>query len=52
MKIGIRLVVIISIFNFIGIGILAGVTLSLSHKQIRGMTDDYAVSLAVEGSEK
>jgi methyl-accepting chemotaxis protein len=52
MKIGIRLVIVISIFNFIGIGILAGVTLFLSQNQIRGIVDDYAVSLAVEGSEK
>ncbi|MDR1144374.1 MAG: hypothetical protein LBK77_09205, partial [Spirochaetaceae bacterium] len=52
MKIGIRLVVVISIFNLIGIGILAGVTQFLSQNQIHGMVDDYAASLAVEGSEK
>jgi methyl-accepting chemotaxis protein len=52
MKIGIRLVVVISTFNLIGIGILAGVTLFLSQKQTRGIVDDYAVSLAVEGSEE
>ncbi|MDR2499852.1 MAG: cache domain-containing protein, partial [Treponema sp.] len=52
MKIGVRLVVIISVFNIIGIGILAGVTLSLSQKQIYRMAEENALNLAVQGSEK
>jgi hypothetical protein len=39
-------------FNLIGIGILAGVTLSLSQKQIYRMAEENTVNLAVQGSEK
>jgi methyl-accepting chemotaxis protein len=52
MKIGVRLVGIISVFNLIGIGILAGVTVFLSHNQIRRMADESAVNLAERGGEK
>ncbi|MDR2519043.1 MAG: methyl-accepting chemotaxis protein, partial [Spirochaetaceae bacterium] len=52
MKIGVRLVGIISIFNIIGISILVAVTLALSEKQVHKMADENAVSLAIQGSEK
>jgi methyl-accepting chemotaxis protein len=52
MKIGPRLVLIISIFNIAGIGILAGVTISLSHREISRMTNEHAVDLALQGNEK
>jgi methyl-accepting chemotaxis protein len=52
MRIGVRLVVIISVFNIIGIGILAGVTLALSQNQTHRMVDENALSLAIQGSEK
>jgi methyl-accepting chemotaxis protein len=52
MKIGIKLVAIISIFNIIGIGILTGVTLTLSWKEINHLAAERAVDLAVQSSEK
>jgi methyl-accepting chemotaxis protein len=51
-KIGIKLVIIISIFNIIGIGILAGVTLIQSRREISRMANEHAVDLAVQSSEK
>jgi hypothetical protein len=42
MKIGIKLVVIISIFNIIGISLLMGVTLSLSQREISRLVDEQA----------
>jgi methyl-accepting chemotaxis protein len=51
-KIGKKLIIILTALNVVGIGLLAGVTLFLSNNQIRGIVDDYAVSLAVEGSEE
>ncbi|MDR0636415.1 MAG: methyl-accepting chemotaxis protein [Treponema sp.] len=52
MKIGIRLVVIISIFNIIGIGLLAGVTLISSQREIGRLAEEQAYSLAVQGTEE
>jgi methyl-accepting chemotaxis protein len=52
MKIGSRLVVIISIVNVIGVGILGGVTISLSHREISRMANEHAVDLAVQGGER
>ncbi|MDR2747576.1 MAG: methyl-accepting chemotaxis protein, partial [Treponema sp.] len=52
MKIGAKLVIIISIFNIIGISLLAGVTLILSRREITRLVDAQTASLAQEGSEK
>jgi methyl-accepting chemotaxis protein len=52
MKIGTRLVVIISIFNVVGIGFLSALIFFLSQNQIHRMVDENAVSMAVQGSEK
>ncbi|MDR1302660.1 MAG: hypothetical protein LBK43_09370, partial [Treponema sp.] len=52
MKIGVKLVLIISTFNIAGIGVLAGVTISLSHREISRMTNERAVDLALQGDEK
>jgi methyl-accepting chemotaxis protein len=52
MKIGVKLVLIISILNVIGIGLLAGVTISLSRSEISRMTNEHAVDLALQNNEK
>ena len=52
MKIGVRLVAVISIVNLIGIGLLAGVTLIQSQREISRMADEHAVDLAVQSGEK
>ncbi|MHB9293856.1 putative methyl-accepting chemotaxis protein [Hollandina sp. SP2] len=52
MKIGVRLVVIISIFNIIGIGLLAGFMLSSSQKEITRLAEDHAKNLAEKGAEE
>jgi methyl-accepting chemotaxis protein len=52
MKIGVKLVTIISIFNLIGITLLTGVTLFLSQQEISRLADEQAHSLAVETGEK
>jgi methyl-accepting chemotaxis protein len=52
MKIGVKLVTIISIFNIIGIGLLAGITLTLSQREIIRLADEEAQSIARENSEK
>ncbi|MDR1301007.1 MAG: methyl-accepting chemotaxis protein [Treponema sp.] len=52
MKIGVKLVLIISIFNIVGIGILAGVTVSQSQKEISRTANEHAVDLALQGNEK
>ncbi|MDR1399425.1 MAG: methyl-accepting chemotaxis protein, partial [Treponema sp.] len=52
MKIGIKLVVVISIINLIGIGLLAGVTLIQSQREISRMANEHAIDLAVQGGEK
>ena len=52
MKIGVRLVAIISSVNIIGIGLLAGVTLSSSQKEISRLAEDHAKNLAEKGTEE
>ncbi|MDR1072935.1 MAG: methyl-accepting chemotaxis protein [Treponema sp.] len=52
MKIGVKLVTIISIFNIIGIGLLAGVTLTLSEREISRLAEEQATGIAREGGEK
>jgi hypothetical protein len=52
MKIGVKLVIIISIFNIIGIGILAGVTLFESRREISRLVDSQARDIAAQSSEK
>jgi methyl-accepting chemotaxis protein len=52
MKIGMKLIVIITVLNVIGIGILAIVALVLSRTQIDRLAHEGAVSIAVENSEK
>jgi methyl-accepting chemotaxis protein len=52
MKIGIKLVSIISIFNVIGIGLLVGFTLTSSQKEISRLADEQAYSLAAQGAEE
>ncbi|MDR2633190.1 MAG: methyl-accepting chemotaxis protein [Treponema sp.] len=52
MRIGLRLVLSISIFNIIGIGILAGVMISLSKWEINRLADEEAKAIALLSSEK
>ncbi|MDR1399302.1 MAG: methyl-accepting chemotaxis protein [Treponema sp.] len=52
MKIGGRLVFLVSLFNIIGIGILAGVSLSLAQREISRLADEQAQSIALQSSEK
>jgi methyl-accepting chemotaxis protein len=52
MKIGVKLTAAISIFNIIGIGLLAGVILSLSQREISRLVDEEAASIARESGEK
>jgi methyl-accepting chemotaxis protein len=52
MKIGMKLVLIISIFNFIGIGVLAGVIIFQSQREITRLVDEEANSIAVQSGEK
>ncbi|MDR1867156.1 MAG: methyl-accepting chemotaxis protein [Treponema sp.] len=52
MKIGVKLVSLISIFNIIGISILAGVTVSLAHREISRLAEEQAYSLAQKGAEE
>ncbi|MDR2417675.1 MAG: methyl-accepting chemotaxis protein [Treponema sp.] len=52
MKIGVKMVVIVSIFNLIGIGLLAGVTIFLSQWEISRMAEEQAQSIARENGEK
>ncbi|MDR2633234.1 MAG: cache domain-containing protein, partial [Treponema sp.] len=52
MKIGVKLVLIISVFNIIGIGLLAGITLTLSRREISRLAEEQAQSAARENSEK
>ncbi|MHB9296341.1 putative methyl-accepting chemotaxis protein [Pillotina sp. SPG140] len=52
MKIGIRLVSMISIFNILGIGLLASFTMSSSQREISRLAEDQAISLAEKGSEQ
>ena len=52
MKIGVKLIVVISICNIVGIGILAGATLINSQREISHLSDEQARALAAEGGEK
>ncbi|MDR2149282.1 MAG: methyl-accepting chemotaxis protein, partial [Spirochaetaceae bacterium] len=52
MKIGIRLVLIISIINIIGIGLLAGLTIIESRQEIRRLVDEEAQTIALQQGEK
>ncbi|MHB9294511.1 hypothetical protein PilKf_00232 [Pillotina sp. SPG140] len=52
MKIGVKLVSLISIFNIIGISILAGVTVTLAHREISRLAEEQAYSLAQKGAEE
>ncbi|MDR0636697.1 MAG: cache domain-containing protein, partial [Treponema sp.] len=52
MKIGVKLVVIISMVNLIGIGLLAGVTLSQSRQEIIRLADEQARTVAAQTSEQ
>ncbi|MDR1986547.1 MAG: hypothetical protein LBP88_06200, partial [Treponema sp.] len=51
MKIGVKLVTTISVFNLIGIGLLAGVTLMLSRAEITRLVDKHAESIAIQSSK-
>jgi methyl-accepting chemotaxis protein len=52
MKIGVKLVITISVFNLIGIGILAGVTLFQSRREISRLADEQARSIAARSGEE
>ncbi|MDR1399152.1 MAG: methyl-accepting chemotaxis protein [Treponema sp.] len=52
MKIGVKLVVVISMVNLIGIGLLAGVTLIQSQEEISRLVDEEAQSIALQNSER
>jgi methyl-accepting chemotaxis protein len=52
MKIGARLVIIISVFNIIGIGILASVTLFESRREISRLADEQARTIAIRSSDE
>ena len=45
MKIGVKLVAVISIVNLIGIGLLAGVTLIQSQREISRLADEQAQTI-------
>ena len=52
MKIGVKLVVVISLVNLIGIGLLAGVTLIQSQREISRLADEEAQNIARESGER
>jgi methyl-accepting chemotaxis protein len=52
MKIGMKLALIISIINLVGIGVLAGVTIFQSRREIIRLVDEGANSIARESGEK
>ncbi|MDR0636181.1 MAG: methyl-accepting chemotaxis protein, partial [Treponema sp.] len=52
MKIGVKLVAVISMVNLIGIGLLAGVTLIQSQREISRLVDEEAASIAQENGER
>ncbi|MHB9295245.1 putative methyl-accepting chemotaxis protein [Pillotina sp. SPG140] len=52
MKIGVKLVSLISVFNIIGIAILAGVTVNLARREIGRLAEEQAYSLAQKGAEE
>jgi methyl-accepting chemotaxis protein len=52
MKIGVKLVAAISIFNIIGIGLLVGFALSSSQEEISRLAEEQGKSLAEKGTEE
>ncbi|MDR2193495.1 MAG: hypothetical protein LBP19_03375, partial [Treponema sp.] len=52
MKIGMKLVVVISSINLIGIGLLAGVTIIESRQEIIRLADEHARDIAIRSSER
>jgi methyl-accepting chemotaxis protein len=52
MKIGVKMVLVISIFNIIGIGLLAGITLTLSQREISRLVDEEAMTIAEKTGER
>ncbi|MDR0721904.1 MAG: methyl-accepting chemotaxis protein, partial [Treponema sp.] len=52
MKIGMKLVFIISSINLIGIGLLAGITLTLSQREISRLANEQAETTAAQSSEE
>jgi methyl-accepting chemotaxis protein len=52
MKIGVKLVVMIGVFNIIGVGLMSVLTLGVSQRETSRLVENYAYSLAVEGGEK
>jgi methyl-accepting chemotaxis protein len=52
MKIGIKLVFIISVLNVIGIGLLTSITVGISQREISRMANEHAVDLALQGGER
>ena len=52
MKIGVKLVAVISLVNLIGIGLLAGVTLIQSQREISRLADEEAQNIARESGER
>jgi methyl-accepting chemotaxis protein len=52
MKIGVKLVATISAINIIGIGLLVAVTLNLSQREIKKLTDEQVQAVAIQSSEK
>jgi methyl-accepting chemotaxis protein len=52
MKIGVKLILTISVFNIIGIGVLTGVSLFESRREISRLAEDQARGIAVQSGEK
>jgi methyl-accepting chemotaxis protein len=52
MKIGFRLVSVISMFNLIGIGLLAGITITLSEREISRLVDEQVTAVILQSGEK
>jgi methyl-accepting chemotaxis protein len=52
MKIGVKLVVTIGVFNIIGIGVLSAITIALSQKEISRLSEELARSQAGENNER
>ena len=52
MRLGVKLVAIISMVNLVGIGLLAGVSLIQSRREIGRMADEQAQGIARESGEK
>jgi methyl-accepting chemotaxis protein len=52
MKIGVKLVLVISVFNIIGIALLTGITLTLSQREISRLAEEQAKGIARESSEQ